>query len=68
MKKISAIPELFFQNNQSLKVARPVLQRFGQVGRSNVVAASQVGDRACQFQHTVIGARGELKLGHSGFH
>jgi len=41
----------------------PVLERFGQVGRGDVLAAGQVGDGAGELEHAVVGAGGELEMG-----
>jgi len=41
-------------------LARPVLNRFGQVHRLDALTAGQVGHGARQLEDAVIGARAEL--------
>ena len=47
---------------------RPVLQRLGQVLGPDLRLAGQVGDRARQLEHAVIGARAQLQLPHRRAH
>ena len=51
-----------------LHPSRPILDRLGQVRRPDVVGAGQVGDRARQLEHAVVGARREVQLAHGRLH
>jgi len=43
-------------------IQAPVLNRFGDMARLNVVGAGKVGDRPADLQNSAIGARAEAKL------
>jgi hypothetical protein len=48
--------------------ARAILQRFSQVGGGDGWAASQVGNRAGEFENAVVSAGGKLQLVHRCAH
>ena len=48
--------------------ASPVLQRFCQMGGTDICAPRQICNGAGQFKYPVIGAGRELELAHGGFH
>ena len=45
-----------------LFLPRPILQRFGQMGRLDLIVAGQIGDGAGYFEHEVEGGSTEVHL------
>ena len=49
-------------------LARPVLQRLGQVGCLNLRGSRQIGNGAAEFEDAMIGPRTKVHLLHGGAH
>jgi hypothetical protein len=58
------LAERDLQKDLPFRYPRPVLQSLGDVSRGDLLLGREVGDRARQFQHPVVGAGGEPHLAH----